>query len=505
MRPAPLLLALALAGCLAPSAPPSPPGGPAGPVAADWHVRALPFGEGHNHSSPAEHANLSTPNFRVLGWDPLPTDLYQGAGAGGYFCGEAAQTAEGRRLAVVGSFSSDVAFVVSDVTDPAHPTTVGEYALPGVHVYDVAITRDGLHVAVGTNPEPPALPIPLLGAGPRGVQPMVRSCGSGWRAAGPEQQLPLAPGVVLVGVADPANPVFEDFAPTPVIGPHSVSTADVDGAQYVLASITNLQHQASYFTLFEVTATPLGPKLVELSTYQAPPPGPNVALVNGHVDGSIQKHPLDGKVYAYLADWDAGVIIVDITNPRTPIQVSQWTDYTGPGPLDSGDATGAIHDALPIEGLWDEKHYTLAGQELGGRPQNRPSGWVHILDTTDPANPQLVGQWVLPVDVQWDSFLMFSTHYIDVVNRTLFVSMYHGGVWAVDLSGNLSAPKTLGVFEPTNVPAIPAAHAADGWTPDVLQAIALPTGDLVVYDDSTGLYVVRFDPTVDVPPVGPWA
>lgn len=515
-RLAPLpLVALALAGCLsAPGPGGGPPAQPPLVVPEEWAALALPAGQGHNHSDPDEHRALSTPNFEVLGWDPLLTEA-KGGSAGGYLCGDLATTQEGRRLAVVHSFTTDVAFVVADVTDPARPRKVGEYVLEWAHTYDVAVTPDGKHVVLGTSPldtgpdqSPAALPAP---EGPRvaRVQPMFRdACTGELRAQGPERMLPLASGVVLVGIEDPAEPVFEDFRPMPLLGPHSVSTAEVDGRQLVLASVTNLAHGASYFHFLEVEDTPLGPRLAHLGTYQAQqPPSPEgpAAVFNGHVDGTIQEHPLTGQALAYLANWDGGVVVVDITEPRTPRAIGAWSDGPGLG-LQGGESLGAIHEALPIEGLWDGRHYTIAGQELGGRPQGRPTGWVYVLDTTDPARVEEVGRWTLPVDVAWDGFLQFSTHYVEVVGRTLFVTMYHGGVWAVDLSTpeRLREPATVGVFLPDRVSPKPPKGPAFGWTPTVLDVLAYPNGDLVVFDGPSGLYTLRFDAAKPAPAPPPW-
>lgn len=57
------------------------------PVDETWAERAVPHSEEHDHSAREDHRNLSTPNFEVLGHDPLITD-YHGETSGGYLCGE---------------------------------------------------------------------------------------------------------------------------------------------------------------------------------------------------------------------------------------------------------------------------------------------------------------------------------------------------------------------------------------------------------------------------------
>lgn len=500
-RPVPLVLValgLLAAGCV------TPPTGDAGigqanaPLDASWALRALPSGSAHDHFDVEQHAGLSTPNFAVLGHEPLVVDA-KGASAGGYLCGETATREDGRQIAVVNSFVTDVVFVAVDVTEPTAPKKVGEFVLENGHAYDVALTADGLHVIVAQTKN--RVPVDT---------PLVAQLTATWRDActGAETklQLPpqtaLSPGTLMIGIADPSAPVIEDFVPTPILGPHSVSTSEVDGKQYVVASIVNLVHQASYFQFYEV----VGDKLQVLSTWQSPPQlGRAPPLLNGHVDGTIAKHPGTEKVYAYLADWNDGVVILDFTNPRVPMPVGRWSQPVDP--LDFNDPAGSIHGVFVVPELWDGKHYILAGQELGGKPKDRPTGYVFLIDDTDPAKPEVVGKWTLPVDVEWSEFLQFSTHYVTVVDRTLFVSLYHGGVWAADLSTEemLKAPPSIGAFLPDRVSPQPAdtLKGTISGAPEVLDVIALPGGDLLVYESLSGAYVVRFDKGLAAPALPP--
>src|SRR5688572_1519677 len=52
-------------------------------VPVDWHERALITDPSHDHADPVQHANFTTPNFQILGWDPLFTD-YHGRSSAGY-------------------------------------------------------------------------------------------------------------------------------------------------------------------------------------------------------------------------------------------------------------------------------------------------------------------------------------------------------------------------------------------------------------------------------------
>ena len=514
-----VLIVSALAGCVTP--PPSNPIAPgaAAPGDASWAKKAMPFGEGHDHRDWSQHVGLSTPNFQELAYDPLATDYYQNKSAVGYFCGGDATTKDGRKLTVISSYDSDVAFVLVDVTDPLKPMKVGEYVLEGTTHYDVDITKDGKYVVVGSDPQfPPKVPGLSLDLGlTRAVQPKWRdACTGEERNAGPESQIPLAPATLLVDVTNPKDPKLADVAPAPVFGPHSVSTSTIGSVTYVASSITNLQHYGSYFQFFQIMETPAGAKLALQSAIDSGQYGETVldpsggvfgaAFSNGHVDAEIALHPVTKKPVVYVSDWDGGLVILDFSNPAAPLRLSQWAD--------KGPDGGAVHSTRSIEGTWDGRHYVLVGQEFVRRPVDRPSGWLYVIDDTDPAKPVEVGRWTLPYDTEahWkgkgDGLETYSTHYFRVVNRTMFIAMYHVGVWAVDLSTpeNLAEPKSIGVFMPDQHPPAPRREPKGGYdlTPFVLDVFPNEDYTMTIFDGYSGVYSVKFDPAHPMPAPTPW-
>ena len=44
-------------------------------------------------------------------------------------------------------------------------------------------------------------------------------------------------------------------------------------------------------------------------------------------EGFIQRHPVSGRVLDYVSYWDSGLRIVDVTDPRHPVEVGAF-DYT---------------------------------------------------------------------------------------------------------------------------------------------------------------------------------
>ncbi len=525
-----LALALLLAGCVQTSTTSST--GPSGTpptldvgngsgmgtnAGTDWAAKIVGDHGGvfETHRHWENHTGLSTPNFIELAHDPLGIAAFEGATAGGYFCGGQASTDAGQHITVISSFDTSVAFVVVDSTDPLHPIHLGDYILDNAQTYDVDVTPDGKHVAVAADlgpqqPPPGSVASDLLAA--RGTAVLHASfrdgCTGEVRSLGPDQTVAAGPSTILVSLADPKAPAFEDLVPSPVLGPHSVSTALINGHTYVAASITNLVHQASYYQFFEVTTVPAVPgvagpgKLVLLSVFDAAQYGATAA-VNGHVDAEISLHPVTKQAVVYISDWDGGLIVLDFSIPQLPRLLSQWQD--------TGADSGAVHSTRSLDGVYDGHHYLLVGQEFVGHPVNRPSGWIYILDDTDPANVKEVGRWTLPVDVEqdWHGVELFSTHYFRVLNDTVFVAMYHGGVWAFKLDfahpEALATPRSVGAFVPDqNAPRGRVANDGYEYAPFVLDVFPYPDGTLVIYDGLSGVYVVQYDSSKDMPSPTPW-
>lgn len=488
-------------------------------ISPDWFELVLPVGEGHNHRDPLQHQHLSTPNFQELGWDSLVTDYY-GTSAAMHLCGQT-QEKNGQRITVVHSWGTDVAFVLADTTDVRNPKKIGELVMPNTVVYDVAITPDLRYVLLGTYPYAASLgedkdPVAAEASGD-----------AYWRDActgetipvrGPEQGLPYAAGIVLVDISNPRVPAIQDFLLFPIFGSHSVRAYDVNGRTVVVSTVLNLVHEISYYVFMTIQQTPAGGKLVVQSIYNGAVD--NVQRdrnvygranpVGGGHDMFLQKHPLTGEWLVYLADGPNGLVILNLNDITQPKFVSRWKDWSVLGKAAPPDPYA--HSALPIEGVWDGHHYTFLGEECLSHRQAMPSCAIFTLDTTDPKAPKFVGAWALPKDVPWEKSLEFSTHYIAVQNRTLFITVYHGGLWAIDVSTPeaLRLMPSIGAYLPANVPPKPAKNANRigayplDHTPIVLDLDVMSDGTLVLFDATSGLYTVRFDDTNPAPPPTPW-
>ena len=167
-------------------------------------------------------------------------------------------------------------------------------------------------------------------------------------------------------------------------------------------------------------------------------------------DNIVSVHPITGQVLLYAAYWDAGLRIIDISNPPSiadpyglswpqddeigrwmgcPSASDGWYGPNGGGHANmsaeywgnSADGNGWIHYVIPYEhllcdGVWENspkpwpescgtgpadpefgvnwRHLTMIAPEYG--TENNHTGWVRTIDTTDPTKPFLVSEWKLP-------------------------------------------------------------------------------------------------------------
>ncbi len=168
-------------------------------------------------------------------------------------------------------------------------------------------------------------------------------------------------------------------------------------------------------------------------------------------DNVFSIHPITGQKLLYISYWDAGLRIVDVSNPPDIAdpegfswpqdnEVGRWLGCSSAsdgwyGPEggghsgmngtewnDAAQGNGNIHYAVPYENLvcdgiseldpaseWPAecgtgpedatygvnwRHYTIIAPEYGSN-QNH-TGYIWTIDTTDPAKPFLVSKWRLP-------------------------------------------------------------------------------------------------------------
>ncbi|MEE8232141.1 MAG: hypothetical protein V3R46_02355 [Thermoplasmata archaeon] len=255
-------------------------------------------------------------------------------------------------------------------------------------------------------------------------------------------------GFHLYDVTDPTNPAL--FASFGAGGVHNLYLYAVADRAYVLLAIPYGEvfgtgdHPFSDLLIVNVT-NPAEPRLESAWTIGrdaglafgapgltdpglpagsdcTPPPGTPV-LCRGDFP-AVFLHDVwvrdDGQV-AYLSYWDAGLVLVDISEPASPVFVGY-----GREPPTFGSDEGNAHAAVPARG---GELVLVADEDF----QPEPYGFLRIFDTSDPSNPVQIGAFATEESLiaTPDSATI---HNIYVVGDVAFLSWYGEGIRVVDFS-----------------------------------------------------------------------
>ena len=446
MRAAFAILVVLVAGCLAPVETIAP----AAPVPSLDDV--LPIVQDHDHSDAALHEGIA--GFELVGWHNGFSDDGTWPTEGGSV-NELAMHGTHAFLARSGPQGG---FVVLDVSDPAAITKIG--AFDGEGTADIDLSFDGLWAFASTQRTVPA---------------------AGALVSSPLAHTPR--GVYVVDVSDPSAPRLESFHPLPINGPHTATYAEIDGKAYVVLQTYDLLNQpaAGVFGALGATQRIWITEFVSdngrmvlrpVAVYAIPALG-----VAGEVfphDSSIDQHP-DGRWIMSVAYWDGGLRLVDVSDPRSPKEVSAFTDFHPSTEVN-------LHDVKPFPVLIGGRHVTVTGPELPTSPED---GQLTFVDTTDAAKPAWLGHWSLPGDNVVDVPFLYSPHvFVTTETGMVYIGHNHGGVWAIDASDPAS-PRTAGYFFPN--------HAREAWGGPIPSTWGVRSHDGLVYatDTATGLYALR--------------
>ena len=202
---------------------------------------------------------------------------------------------------------------------------------------------------------------------------------------------------------------------------------------------------------------------------------------------------------AYSSEWKKGVVVVDVGNGRwggsieNPVFVTS-VDYP----------VGATHAAFPYFQESTGKFYLFLGDEMSGLGRayegygtgeiydpetgeggvwDTMGGYVHIIDFTDPMNPQDVARYEVPEA---------GSHNLWVENDILYQAYYEGGLRIVDVSGELMGDlfdqgREIAVFKAWDPVGI-MANQPSAWGPQPYK------GHLFFSDMNSGLWAVKLQP-----------
>jgi hypothetical protein len=408
--------------------------------------------------------------MELLGWDPIAPDTTQ---FGRY-----------NHVNVQGTRAYVSAYHLANNTPPGlavfnisgdDPVLVGTLETPDLTVIDVHGTPDGKYVI-------------LAGHRDNRVASVVPSEVSSFCTGTPGVNLcaPYVPyGVILVDVSDETNPRMVDRWMSPPSGAHTAKIMKYDDGSYYafIASygFSYANRVASHVEILRVaeSAAPVGTHFEPVSEFFPSKLSGNDGTTSTFVhDMFIAPHEPSGKLLMWVSYWDGGVVLADVTDPANPTELSAWSDF---------DAAlyGNVHFARPV-GMIGDRHISYAAPEFGSAEH---AGEAYVLDTTDPAAPELLAKWVLPGDPVNDGGYRFSPHNFDPLGTRIVYAHYHGGVWVLDLAAPES-PVVEGYVFPTVPEGEPAFNATED-APNVWAAVWGPDGTIWASDIGTGLYHYR--------------
>jgi len=315
-------------------------------------------------------------------------------------------------------------------------------------------------------------------------------------------QEPSTPrGIVIVDISDKAFPEQAGFQPLPVNGPHTLSyLRHTDGGEYLLVCTYDLvtdpgtgaivgavpvTQRVLVYRIERVPSSPVGPLpvdgvvLVPVSQFQLTDSPPQGRLFFPH-DAVPQVHP-DGRVLLYVAYWDKGVQIVDISDPASPVHVSGFTEF-------SPSSRNNVHQVRPFDEPIGGRHVTVTEPEIIAADE---TGHFFFLDTTEPESPEKLGHWTLPGDLIVQS-LEFSPHNFDTWDGKVALAHNHAGLWVVDVGDeeNLREPKTAAYYMPT--PSRAESPRPQPYVWGVFEQRTAQGSLLFASDEATGLHILRY-------------
>ncbi len=212
-----------------------------------------------------------------------------------------------------------------------------------------------------------------------------------------------------------------------------------------------------------------------------PPPG-TPPLCRGNDFPGVFLHDVwasqDGNT-ALLAYWDAGVILLDISDPANPTMIGRAAEGAAFG-SNEGNAHAAVFGG-------SEENVVIIGDE-DFTPG--PWGFARFFDASDPANPVELSQFATPGALYMRSPAVFSSAHNPIARGdTVYFSWYNDGLRIIDIS-DPSAPRELAFFR-------------GGIAPDPMGLFSPFTGFWGVYEQdgliygsniNAGLYIVRHTP-----------
>jgi len=301
-------------------------------------------------------------------------------------------------------------------------------------------------------------------------------------------------GLELYDITDPSHPQFLSFFDVDGFGAdvHGIHELDLtitpSGRALALAAVPDLEILTrdseglggkGDLLIIDIT-DPTTPTVVsEWGVLDEPGLGPSfyASVRQGSFPetfGHSARASKDGT-RVYVSYWDAGVMVLDISNPASPVLLG----HTSFSPGEEGNA----HSVAEARG---GNILIQADEDLDPFGSGAFDGWgyLRIFDIADPANPQLLSTFAT-ANVSDETVATqgnWTTHNPEVRGNTVYASWYNDGIRVIDIS-TLSAPYEVAFWIGAGAPA--DAPAVNIWSVVPHQNVLLAS------DRNYGLYILR--------------
>lgn len=375
-------------------------------------------------------------------------------------------------------------FAIVDIRNASAPRFEGEFL--GLGSADIEVNDDESLAFLATQ---------------RNLPPEV--AGSVQGSQDPRSGLPR--GIYVVDIEQKDAPSLDSFFPLPVNGPHTLTwfRHPIDGQQYLVTCTYDLVTDpgtgallgtipvTQRVLLHRVVQEPGAPAaLVPVGQFTIAEQAPAGKLYMPH-DTRVQVHPTyegGARVLLYVAYWDKGMRILDITTPASPqmAEIGRTADF-------SPSALNNIHLAQPFDEPIADRHVSVTQPEI---PQvDGETGQLTFFDTSDPTSPLKLGHWTLPPGEQGQLGVTgfdFSPHNFDTWDGKVAVGHFHAGVWVIDASDeeNLAEPKSVAFYMPAKPRPESPVRQPNVW--GVFEREVGGESLLFAIDEATGLYILRY-------------
>ena len=335
---------------------------------------------------------------------------------------------DGRDYAITGTHSGHGSTYWWDVTDPANPVLTDSLIVDARTTNDVKVSEDGELCVISRE-----------GASNR------------------------RNGIVIVDCTDPRNiEIISTYDDELTGGVHNLFIHD----DHVYAVNNGVR-----FDVIDI-ADPANPHRVGRFELDTP----------GHAIHDIWI--VDG--IAYTSNWNDGVVVIDVGggdkggSPENPVEIARFRDIGG-----------ATHAAFPYQSPTG-KFYIFMGDEIGapafdgqedGRTPEFMSGYIHVVDFTDPENPEEVARYEIPEA---------GSHNMWIDDDRLYAAFYQGGLRVLDISGELKGNlyhqgREIAVYKSYDPDGV-VANAPFTWGPQIHK------GNLFFAEYFSGMWAVKLQP-----------